>query len=59
MEFPGVKNEVEFPGVTKKKSCGISRGLFFGLGISKGCNTNLENFQRWSSMFCLEFQRVK
>ena len=29
MEFPGVKNEVEFPGVTKEKSCGISRGLVF------------------------------
>ena len=31
------KNYVEFPGV-----------LVFGLGISKGCNTNLHNFQGWS-----------
>ena len=41
MEFPGdqrnsmwnfqglIKNEVEFPKVTKKKLCGISRGLCF------------------------------
>ena len=34
---------VEFPGVTKKKLCGISRVL--GIGISKGCNTVFFFFQ--------------
>ena len=44
-----IKNEEEFPGVTKKKPCGISRGLgFWHRGISKGCNTILQNFQGWS-----------
>ena len=37
MELPGVskKQHVKFPGV-------------FGLGIYKGCNAILHNFQRWS-----------
>ena len=34
--------------VTKKKLCGIYRVLVIGIGISKGCNTVLHNFQVWS-----------
>ena len=55
MEFPGVyqrnsmwnflgliKNEVEFPRVTKKNNVEYPAGVFvFGLGISKGSNTIL------------------
>ena len=55
MKFPGVywKNSkwnlqgfiqkvVEFAGVIKKRSCGISIGLgFLGLKVSKGCSTIL------------------
>ena len=32
-------------GVTKKNLCGISRGLGFGVRISKRCNVILHNFQ--------------
>ena len=41
-ELPeSIKKEVDFLGVIKKKSCGFS----IGLGTSKGCSTNLCNFQ--------------
>ena len=43
-----IKNEVEFTEVTKKKSCGISRGLGFWSWSSQGCNTILWIFQGWS-----------
>ena len=43
-----VKNEMEFPRMTKKKQCGTSRVFVFGLGISKGSNTVLWNIQRLS-----------
>ena len=57
MEFPGGTEErvcgnskgqlkeVEIPGVFKKNSSGISMGLGFDLGISKGCHTILQNIQ--------------
>ena len=54
MEFLGlIKNEVEFPGVIKKKSCGISRGLgFFSSEFPRDVkqigNTIQWNFQGWS-----------
>ena len=62
MEFPRVKrnsmwnfqglikNEVKFPGVTKKEKtiCNFLQVLVFGLVISKGCNIILWNFQGWS-----------
>ena len=52
--------DVEIPGVIKKKSCGISMGLsfVFGFGISKGFSTILCNFQG-KALFSLEFPRVK
>ena len=41
--------DMEFPGVSKKKSYEEVPGvLVFGLGISKGCNNVLWNFQGWS-----------
>ena len=40
-----MKNEVEFPRVTKKKFPGV---LVFGLEISKVSNTILWNFQGWN-----------
>ena len=43
-----IKKEVEFPGVTKKNHVEFPGVLVFSLGISKGCNTILENFQGWS-----------
>ena len=60
MEFPGVyqrnsmwnfqgliNNEMEFPRMTKKKyQCGISWGFVFGLGISNGFNTILQDIHR-------------
>ena len=52
--------DVEIPGLIKKKSCGISMGLsfVFGFGISKGFSTILCNFQG-KALFSLEFPRVK
>ena len=48
-----IKKEVEFLGVIKKKSCGISMGLGFGLGISK------ESVPRGKALFYPEFPRLK
>ena len=60
MEFPGVlkkkhveipfqgliKKEVEILGVFKKKTnAEFPWVLVFDFGISKGCHTNLQNFQ--------------
>ena len=41
-----IKNNVEFPRVIKKKSCGISPGVLAvsDLKISEGCNTILWSF---------------
>ena len=41
-----IKNNMEFPGVIKKKSCGISPEVLMvlGLKISEGCNTILWSF---------------
>ena len=56
MELPRIlkKKNVEIPGVNKKKSCEISKGLVSGLGNSNGHNTILWNFHGEAS-FCLEF----
>ena len=41
-----IKNDVEFPRVTKKKkNVEFPRVFVFGLGISKGSNTILWNIQ--------------
>ena len=43
-EIPeAIKELVGFLGVIKNKSCGFS----IGLGISKGCSTNLSDFEGW------------
>ena len=42
-DFPGlIKNEVEFPRVTKKKNVEVLGVFVFGLGISKGSNNFVE-----------------
>ena len=43
MKYPLViKNNVEFRGMIKQKSCGISRDLgFLAVKISEGCNTGV------------------
>ena len=65
MEFPGVlywrkstwnlqgliTKGVDFSGVIKKKWCGISRGLAFGLGFSQKFYKILQNFQGWNFVF--------
>ena len=57
MKFPGVlknskqifqgliKNNIEFLGVIKKKSFGISRGIGWMPKISDGCNRIVWSFQ--------------
>ena len=60
-EFPGlIKNKMEFPGVTRKNNVQYRGVLLFGLGISKGYNTILWNFQGWSFVLSGIFRgRVK
>ena len=44
--FQGLsKKGVEFLGGDQEKSCGFSEVLIFGFGISKDCNTILQNFE--------------
>ena len=48
MKFPGqglIKNEVEFPRVTKKNNVEFPGVFVFGLEISKGSNTILWSIQ--------------
>ena len=43
-----IKNELEFPRVTKKNNVESLGALVSGLGISKRCNTISCKFQGWS-----------
>ena len=40
-----IKNDLEFPRVTKKKNVEFPKVFVFGLGTSKGSNTILWNIQ--------------
>ena len=53
-----IKNEVEFPGAIKKKSCGISRGLGFLIFNFLSNLIALWNFQRVKHNF-VEFLVVE
>ena len=51
---------MEFPGVTRKSNVEYRGVLLFGLGIFKGYNTILRNFQGWSFVLSGIFRgRVK
>ena len=39
-----IKNSLEFPGIIRKKSCGISRGLGFRPGNFRGVQHNFVEF---------------
>ena len=50
-----IKSEVEFPWVTKKKYCGISRGLRFWAWNFQGI-TEICKISKGGALFCLGFQ---
>ena len=50
------KKNVKFPGLIKKNSCGVSMKYGLWLGISKQCNTILQNFHDRSFVFFQNFQ---
>ena len=59
-KFQGsTKKRVEFPGMTKKTSCGISMGLgLWSLEFSSGV-TQFYGISRAEALFCLEVPRQK
>ena len=58
-DFQGlIKNEVEFLGVTKKKSWNFQGSSILGLKFPRGV-TQLCRISRSGALFCLEFPGVK
>ena len=53
-----IKNEVEFPRVTKKNTAEFPRVLVYGPGISKSSDT-IFGISRGGSLFYLEFKVKK
>lgn len=57
LNFQGlIKKEVQFPGVIKKTSCGISRSLSFGPSNFQGVQHNLVEFPGEKLCFVWSFQ---